>query len=357
MRRVMIMAGGTGGHVMPAIAVARCLRDRGVEVCWMGSAGGFELQLVSAEGFDIETIRILGLRGKSIRRKLIMPFLLLAACIHAFWILRRRQPEVLLGMGGFVAGPGGLVAGMMRKPLVLHEQNAVAGLTNRCLAGLSSRVLTGFPVAVGLPSGIWVGNPVRREITAIDPPSSRLKGRQGPLRLLVIGGSQGARIFNRQLPALLARRPETPLIVRHQVGCEDDVHQVSEAYRQVGIEAEVSGFIQDMATAYTWSDVMISRAGAMTVAEICAAGGVAFLVPYSHAVSDHQTRNAEYLTSAGAAFVVPEAAFSEGEWLADLAALAVDRRRLVIMGDRARALARVNAAERVADICGELVHA
>ena len=356
MTRMMVMAGGTGGHVMPALAVARCLRERGVEVRWMGSAGGFESRLVPAEGFDLDAIHILGLRHSSLGRKLIMPFLLLGACSRALWILLRRKPDVLLGMGGFVSGPGGLVAGLLRKPLVLHEQNAVAGLTNRWLARVANRVLTGFPVTEGLAGGTWVGNPVRADIVAIEAPSRRLAGRTGPFRILVVGGSQGARAFNDHLPGLLARRAGTPVRVRHQAG-SGDAARVRAAYGDAGIPAEVTGFIDDMAAAYRWSDVVICRAGAMTVAEICAAGGVALFVPYPHAVNDHQARNADYLTAAGAAFTIREDEFLAGGWLDRLDGLVADRQLLVAMAESARALARTDAAERVADICGELAHA
>ncbi len=356
MSRMMVMAGGTGGHVMPALAVARCLRERGVEVRWMGSTRGLESRLVAAEGFDLDAIHILGLRHSGLGRKLVMPFLLLVACSQALWILLRRKPDVLLGMGGFVSGPGGLVAGLLSKPLILHEQNAVAGLTNRWLARVASRVLTGFPATEGLATGTWVGNPVRSDIAAIDRPRQRLAGRSGPFRILVVGGSQGARAFNRYLPDLLARRSRTPMLVRHQAGHGESAN-VRAAYGDAGIPAEVSEFIEDMSAAYAWSDAVICRAGAMTVAEICAAGGVAFFVPYPHAVNDHQARNAEYLTGAGAAITIRQEEFLAGDWLDDLDELASDRRRLVEMAEKARSLAKADAAARVADICGEMVHA
>ena len=249
------------------------------------------------------------------------------------------------------------MAGCLRKPLVLHEQNAVAGLTNRWLARMAHRILTGFPQVEGLVDGIWIGNPVSPEMAAIDPPSVRLLGRRGDFRILVVGGSQGARVFNRELPALLAGKMAFPITVRHQVGPGQDADRVRTDYRNAGIQAEVSGFIADMADAYAWSDVVICRAGAMTVAELCASGSVAFLVPYPHAVSDHQTRNAEYLTGAGAAFLVPESALPTGSWLTDLAGLGADRSHLVAMANKARALAKPDAAERVADLCVELAHA
>lgn len=356
MSRLMVMAGGTGGHVMPALAVASKLRERGVEISWMGNAEGLEARLVPAAGFDLEFIQIKGLRKSGWRRKLVMPYMLLHACIQAIGIIRRQKPDALLGMGGFVSGPGGLVAGLLGKPLVLHEQNAVAGLTNRWLSRIASQVLSGFPHATGIKKVRWVGNPVREEIAQIVNPQERLAGRNSPLRILVVGGSQGARVFNQELPKILTdpRLPE--LKVWHQCG-ENDYEAVYAAYQQNEIPALVDSFIKDMAAAYSWSDIVICRAGAMTVAEISAAGVVAIFVPYPYAVNDHQAHNAAYLVSAGAAFACDQAQFVNGEWVEQIVKLSAKREDLIQMANKARALGRPNAANDVADICEGFIHA
>ncbi len=356
MSRMMVMAGGTGGHVMPALAVARCLRERGVEVRWMGNSDSLESTLAPAAGFELDTIRIRGIRRTGLLRKLALPFMLTTACFQALRIVHRRKPDVLLGMGGFVSGPGGLVAAALGKPLVLHEQNAVAGLTNRWLSKVASRALSGFPQAEGLANATWVGNPVRQDIAAIPSPSVRLTGREGSLRILVIGGSQGAQVFNRHLPGLLARTAVSSMEIRHQCG-RGNAAEVEDAYKHAGLHAEVAEFIEDMAAAYAWSDMVICRAGAMTVAEICAAGAVALFVPYPYAVSDHQARNAEYLSEAEGAFCFRQEAFVRGDWIESLVGLATDRSRLVAMAETARSMAQTDATERVADVCEELVHA
>ncbi len=356
MTRMMIMAGGTGGHVMPALAVARQLRERGAEVRWMGNADGLESTLATADGFELDAIHIRGLRQSGLARKLAMPWMLAQACARSLRIFRERKPEVLLGMGGFVSGPGGLVAGILRKPLVLHEQNAVAGLTNRWLARLATRVLTGFPDTEGLSMGQWVGNPVRRDIADLPAPRERLAERDGFLRLLVVGGSQGARVFNEELPGLLATRFTGRIEVLHQCG-RNNAEPVISAYADRGIDARVQDFIEDMAAAYAWCDVVVCRAGAMTVAEVCAAGAVAIFVPYPFAVNDHQARNADYLARQDAAFSVPQPAFIDGDWLGRLDVLARDRGKLLEMAEKSRALAKPDAAKTVADICEALAHA
>lgn len=356
MSRLMVMAGGTGGHVMPALAVAQKLRDRGVEISWMGNADGLEAKLVPAAGFQLEFINIRGLRKSGWRRKFAMPFMLVHACIQALGIIRRRQPDILLGMGGFVSGPGGLVAGLLGKPLLLHEQNAVAGMTNRWLSHLARRILSGFPEAKGIRRATWVGNPVRDEIMEISPPEKRLNHREGPLRILIIGGSQGARVFNQELPKLLADKRFPQLEVWHQSG-EADFDLVSSAYRQQGISARVDAFIDEIAESYRWSDIVICRAGAMTVSEICAAGAVALFVPYPYAVNDHQTYNARYLTNAGASMVYEQSQFIQGAWIAQLIEMGERREMLIEMATKARQLARPNAANDLADICEEFIHA
>jgi UDP-N-acetylglucosamine--N-acetylmuramyl-(pentapeptide) pyrophosphoryl-undecaprenol N-acetylglucosamine transferase len=358
--RVMIMAGGTGGHVFPALAVAERLRAAGAEVLWLGTRGGLESGIVPRAGIPLETVRIGGLRGKGAIGWLLLPFRLLTAMAQSLVIIMRFRPMVILGMGGFVAGPGGLVTWLLRKPLLVHEQNAIAGMTNRWLARLATRTLIAFPGTIParlLP--VVTGNPVRDAIAALPPPEQRFAGRSGPLRLLVLGGSQGARGLNGALPDAIAalpaaRRPR----VRHQAGRERD-DDVRRAYTERSVAAEVEPFIDDMAAAYAWADLVVSRAGALTIAELTAAGLGAILVPYPHAVDDHQTRNAAWLVDAGAAVLAPE-----GPGLAQRLAQSIDgladgdgRIRLREMALAARRLALPDAAGEVARHCLELAHA
>jgi UDP-N-acetylglucosamine--N-acetylmuramyl-(pentapeptide) pyrophosphoryl-undecaprenol N-acetylglucosamine transferase len=352
----MIMAGGTGGHVMPALAVAKKLQQRGMEVRWIGHADGLEATLVPEAGFELDSIRIKGLRQSGIIRKLIMPFMLVQACFQALIIILKHRPDAVLGMGGFVSGPGGLVAALLRKPLLVHEQNAVAGLTNRGLSLFTTQVLSGFPIARGIDEVQWVGNPVRQQILDIPAPSERLKGRDGPLRILVVGGSQGAQVFNVQLPGLFYQAQLRGVEVWHQCG-RGNLKSVKDAYKHSGIKARVEEFVDDMGAAYAWSDIVICRAGAMTVSEICAAGAVALFVPYPYAVNDHQTVNASYLAKAGAAMSLSQGKFVAGKWTKKFSALEKDRRQLVKIASKARAMAKPDAANRVADICEALVHA
>ena len=357
MTRVMVMAGGTGGHVMPALAVADCLRARGVEVLWIGSGGGVEATLVPRAGFELTRIHIKGVRQSGAARVAAMPFMLAWAILQALIIVLRRKPDAVLGMGGFVSGPGGLVAGLLRRPLVVHEQNTIAGLTNRHLARFATRVLSGFPAVAGIADFTWVGNPVRREIIDIPAPEARLAGREGALRLLVVGGSRGAEAFNRHLPGLLARVRDLTPEVRHQCGRGSGDAATADAVRQryldAGISGEVVEFIDDMAAAYAWCDLVICRAGAMTVAEVCAAGVAAIFVPYPHAVSDHQAHNADYLQSRSAGHLVRQDDFIDGGWLARLGEFQRDRALLVKMAQAARRLARPEAATDVARACME----
>jgi UDP-N-acetylglucosamine--N-acetylmuramyl-(pentapeptide) pyrophosphoryl-undecaprenol N-acetylglucosamine transferase len=351
-RPVLIMAGGTGGHVFPALAVARVLRQQDVPVLWLGTRSGLEAQIVPAAGLPIAWLSVSGLRGKGWAAWMMAPLRLGRAVVQAFAVLRRERPRVVLGLGGFVAGPGGLVAALLRLPLVIHEQNAVAGLTNRLLAPLSTRVLEGFPRTFAeRRRPICTGNPVRSEIAQVPPPERRLPGREGPLRLLVLGGSLGAAALNAVVPAALAAmapgdRPQ----VRHQAGSRN-LEAAKAQYRAAKVEGRVLAFIDDMAEAYAWADLVICRAGALTVAELAAAGAGSILVPYPHAVDDHQTANARFLGAAGAAILVPQSDLSAARLAATLGALGADRARLVSMARAARALARPAAAEEVAGHC------
>lgn len=349
---VVIMAGGTGGHIFPALAVAEVLRGRGHTVTWIGTRQGLEATLVPEAGIPIEWIDVGGVRGKGFTTLLKSPFVLARAMIQALRILRRLQPVAALGMGGFASGPGGIAARLSGCPLVLHEQNAVPGLTNRVLSHVAARVMEGFPGSFPASRGAeYVGNPVRAAISSLPSPAARFANRNGASRLLVLGGSQGARVLNETLPLTIARldasvRPE----VWHQTGVHD-VETVAAAYREHGIEARVAAFIDDMAEAYAWADLAVCRAGALTVAELAAAGLGAVLVPFAAAVDDHQTRNAGFLTQSGAAERMPQDRFSVETLVPRLQRLLADRNRLLSMAMRARTLARNDAAERVADVC------
>ena len=353
---LMVMAGGTGGHIVPALAVASILRDRGVKIIWIGNNDGLEARLVAKQNFDLEPINIKGLRKSGWQRKVMLPFALSTAIVKVVLAIFRHKPNALLGMGGFVSGPGGLAAKIMFKPLVLHEQNAVAGLTNKWLAKFTRHVLSGFPEARGIRNPVWVGNPVRKEIVNIPAPTQRLANRSGPLRVLVVGGSQGASVFNDHLPELLGRLKNLELDVWHQCG-DHDSDVIGRAYLEQGIGCQVNGFIEDMAEAYAWSDIVICRAGAMTVSEICAAGVLALFVPYPFAVSDHQAINAEYMVYQRAALMFRQPQFISGAWLEKLTALCADRERMLKMAETARSLAKPDAAKTVADTCQEVMHA
>jgi UDP-N-acetylglucosamine--N-acetylmuramyl-(pentapeptide) pyrophosphoryl-undecaprenol N-acetylglucosamine transferase len=352
---VLIMAGGTGGHVFPALAVARELRGRDEPVVWLGTPQGLEARVVPAEGFPLETIRVGGLRRKGAATWLLAPFRVALALADALAVMRRRRPRVVLGMGGFASGPGGLAAWLLGRPLVIHEQNAVAGLTNRLLAGLAREVLEAFPGSFLAGKATRVtGNPVRADIGALPPPAARLAGRTGPLRVLVLGGSQGARVLNETVPRALGLlpanlRPE----VLHQAGAAT-LEVAREAYRAAGVAARIEPFIADMASAYGWADAVVCRAGALTIAELAAAGLPALLVPFPGAVDDHQTRNAEHFVAAGAGVLMPQAGLTAGSLAAELGRLAGDRALVLERATRARALARPDATAEIAAICQRL---
>lgn len=348
-RPVMILAGGTGGHIFPGIAVARALRERQVPVVWLGSVGGMETRIVPAHGIAIDTLRIGGLRGKGALTFLAAPFRLLRALFDALAILRRQHPRSVLSMGGFAAGPGGIAAWLLRRPLIVHEANRAPGFTNRVLAKFARRVLCGFPASFAHGS-VTVGNPVRAEVAALPSPAQRFAGRAGAPRVLILGGSQGARALNNAVPQALAKLSGMRVDVRHQSG--DSLHAEAVcAYATAGVAASIEPFIQDMAAAYGWADLVICRAGAMTLAEVCAAGIGALLVPFPLAVDDHQTRNAEYLVACGAARLLPQSDALASRLHAALCELLPDRVALLAMAESARAAAWPDAAARVAEIC------
>lgn len=349
---VMIMAGGTGGHVFPALAIAGSLRPHH-EIVWLGTERGIEARLVPAAGYPVEWIEVEGLRGKGLGRWLAAPVRLVRAVAQARRALAKRRPGVVLGCGGFASGPGGIAAWLAGTPLVVHEQNAVAGLTNRWLARVATRVAEGFPGS--FPAGrraIYTGNPVRADIASLPPPRQRFESRNGPMRLFVFGGSQGSSALNRLVPAALALLPEgrRPWVL-HQAGAKER-DATEAAYRKAGIQAEVRPFVDDMAAAYANADLVISRAGASTVAELAAAGVGSILVPFPAAVDDHQTKNAEWLGRVSAAQVVSETGLTAEELANRIATLFGNgRSRLLAMAEAARALAVTDAARRVAELC------
>lgn len=358
-KTVLVMAGGTGGHIFPALAVARELQARGCQVRWLGTPKGLESEIVPQAGFPIDYISIGGLRGKGMATLLLAPFRLVQAMWQAAGVIRRHRPEVVLGVGGFATGPGGAMSWLMGKPLVIHEQNAVAGLTNRLLAPLAKVVCEAFPGTFkGRARVVCTGNPVRAEIAAITEPSQRFETRRGqPLRLLVLGGSLGALALNQNVPLALAQLSgDARPVVRHQAG-KRTVDAARAAYAEAGVEAEVSEFIADMAEAYAWADLVICRAGALTVCELAAAGVGAVLVPYPHAVDDHQTRNAHYLCDSGAGVLLPQSQLTPEALLEMINRLGHGeqaRETLLTMANAARALAMPQATTRVADICLEV---
>lgn len=348
-KRVLIMAGGTGGHVFPALAVADELRRRGCTVTWLGTRRGIEARLVPARDFPIVHVAVAGMRGKGLGRKLLAAAQLLRALAQALLALRRLRPQVVLGFGGFAAGPGGVAARLLGIPLVIHEQNAIAGSTNRLLARIATRVLAAFPGA--LAGGEHCGNPVRAEIAALPARTAAVGERP---RLLILGGSLGAQALNTQAPAALAllapdRRPE----VWHQCGREH-LAATNSSYAAAAVSARIEPFIDDMAAAYGWADLVLCRAGALTVSELAAAGVGAILVPFPHAIDDHQTHNGQWLVDAGAALLIQQRELSADRLANLLARLLADPARLRAMGHRARARALPDAAAAVATACLEV---
>ncbi|HEX4376829.1 MAG TPA: undecaprenyldiphospho-muramoylpentapeptide beta-N-acetylglucosaminyltransferase [Steroidobacteraceae bacterium] len=351
----LIMAGGTGGHVFPALALARELRARSWQVVWLGTRRGMEARLVPPEDIPMEWLTVSGLRGKGALVWVTAPLKLVRALMQAIRVIRRRQPALVVGLGGFVAGPGGLAAWLLRKPLLIHEQNAIAGFTNRCLSHLARRVLEAFPGSFGAGTQTQtVGNPVRREIAQIAPPAERFTARQGAIRILIVGGSQGAARLNSIVPFALARAAsQVSLEVLHQSG-ERWIEAARANYAQAGVTARLQPFIDDMAQAYGWADLVICRSGALTVSELAAAGIASILVPFAAATDDHQTCNARYLVDEGAAIMLAERELDAERLAAELMQLCAGRGRLLAMAERARALAKPAATARLADACVEL---
>jgi len=347
---VLIMAGGTGGHVFPALAAADVLIRNGVDVQWLGTRRGIEADLVPKAGIPLHFIEVSGLRGKRLRDQLLAPFRLARALWQAARLIRRLQPACVLGLGGFASGPGGVAAWLLRKPLLIHEQNAVAGTTNRLLSFIARQVLLGYPKALGGPKVRFIGNPVRRAIADLPPPEQRWADRVGGLRLLVLGGSLGAKPINDALPdAIAAMPPALRPEIWHQTGREH-AQQVAEAYRERHLTARVVPFIDDMAAAYGWADLVLCRAGALTVAELAAAGVGAILVPLPHAIDDHQTHNARWLTDHRAGLLIWQNELNE-RLAPQLSELAAQPQQLLAWARAARELARPDAAEQLALAC------
>lgn len=349
-RTIMIMAGGTGGHVFPGLAVADEMRSRGWRVVWLGAPGGMESTLVPQRGYEMVWVSFAGVRRKGLLAFALLPMRLLIAFWQAARAIFTHRPDVLLGMGGYQSFPGGMMAALFGRPLVIHEQNSVAGLANRILAGVADRVLCAFDGA--LRNATVTGNPVRPEIAALAAPDERYGRRSGRLKLLVVGGSLGAGVLNDTVPQALAlmapqRRPE----VTHQSGAAH-CDALARRYRDAGVGAGTLPFIDDMAAAYMDADVVLCRAGALTVSELAAAGVASILVPYPHAVDDHQTRNARQLADAGAAVLVPQPELTPERIAVLLGELS--RERLCDMACKARALARAGATQAVAQNCMEV---
>ncbi len=353
--RILIMAGGTGGHVFPALAVAHYLTERGHQVSWLGTQRGMESELVPANGFEIDTISIAGLRGNGLTGWLAAPLRVSRAIFQALGVMRRRKPDAVLGMGGFVTGPGGVAAKLSGKPLLIHEQNAIAGLTNRLLSRIANRVLEAFPHTFRGAKVSHTGNPVRSDIASLPAPDERFGGREGRLHLLVVGGSLGALALNEMVPEALkmlsdSQRPE----VRHQSG-KRHVEATRKAYGEAGVEGEVMPFINDMAAQYEWADLVICRAGALTVSELALAGVASILVPYPYAVDDHQSANGRYLVEQEAAKLVQQRDMTPESLAEMLSAYCGDvnegRKELMSMAQNARLLARPDATAEVAAAC------
>ena len=352
-KSILIMAGGTGGHIFPALAVADVMQAQGWHVTWLGAPNSMEAELVPKHGYEMALVEFSGLRGKGLMRKLLLPFSLSVALIQSALAFLQCRPGVVLGMGGYITFPGGIMAALLRRPLVIHEQNSLAGLSNKTLARFAKRVLSGFPDV--LPGAEWCGNPVRADIAALPDPQQRYRVRSGKLNVLVLGGSLGAQAINACVPQALALLPEESRPdVLHQSG-KQHLETVQTAYLRADVQAEIRPFLEDMAFFYAQTDLVICRAGALTVAELAAAGLASILIPYPFAVDDHQTSNAKFLSDRGAAILLPQKTMTP-QYLANLLR-GMTRERALEMAQIARATAQPAAAQRVAEVCAELAGA
>lgn len=346
---ILVMAGGTGGHIFPGLAVAEYLRICGWTVSWLGNQSGMEYRLVKSCNFPFEAVDFGGLRGKGIKAKLMLPFNLVRASYQSWKIMRRLKPSVVLGMGGYITFPGGLMTKLLKKPLVLHEANSVAGSANRALAKIAMRILTGFPDTMAQAE--WVGNPIREEFEGVSAPAKRYEERTGPLSILVVGGSLGAAALNEAIPAALAlmNKDARPHVI-HQAG-DKHLADLQKRYAELGLKADIQPFIDDMPSAYAQADLVICRSGAMTVSEIAACGVASCLIPFPYAIDDHQTANARFLSDMDAAILLPQADLNPQ----DLASMIQNfsRQDLQAMAERANALAKPHATQRVAEVCAD----
>ena len=349
-RTALVMAGGTGGHIFPGLAVAEALRERGWKVHWLGAPGSMEEKLVPPRGFAFEPVQFGGVRGKGPLTLFLLPLKLLRAFWQSLGVVRRVRPDVLVGLGGYITFPGGMMGVLVGKPLVLHEQNSVAGLANKVLAGVADRVFTAFPNV--LKKAQWVGNPLRSAFTSKPEPAERFAGRTGPLKLLVVGGSLGARGLNTVVPQALARiAPAERPQVLHQSGAKQ-IDELRANYTAAGVEAELTPFIDETAQAYAEADLVIARAGASTVTEIAAVGAAALFVPYPSAVDDHQTTNARFLVDAGGGWLVQQSELTP-ELLSDLLQK-TSRAALLERATKAKSLQKTEAVIEVVRACEEL---
>lgn len=347
MKKALIMAGGTGGHIFPGLAVAQALRERGWQVHWLGGPQSMESRIVPSHGFELEQIDFSGVRGKGLLTLALLPFRLLKAFWQSLAVIRRLNPDVIVGLGGYITFPGGMMAALLGKPLILHEQNSVAGMANKVLAGVADLVLTTFPDV--LAKGVWIGNPLRKEFLAQTPPAERFEGRSGKMKLLVVGGSLGAKALNDIIPKAIAMIPEgsRPDVI-HQGG-EKQIEQLRHNYAAVGVQAELTPFISNTAQAFAQADLVICRAGASTVAEIAAVGAPAVFVPFPFAVDDHQTTNAKFLSDRGAATLLPQTQLNP-QAIVDLLSIK-ERSAQYSRGLKAYSLRKTDATEQVVRAC------
>lgn len=356
MKRILIIAGGTAGHIFPALAVARALKkQKGIEIHWLGTTSGLEKKLVSPE-FPLKFIQMRAFRGTGLVQKLFMPFRLVRAIFQSYQVIRQVKPKMILGMGGYVAGPGGFAAWLTRTPIVIHEQNAVAGLTNRILAKMARSVLQAFPSAFINEKNVkTTGNPIRIELMNTPLPRVRLINRQGPLRVLVLGGSQGARSINQKMVTTLRNYScSQELIIWHQTG-QSDFKWLKEVYETLSFETRVDAFIDDISKAYTWADLIVCRSGALTVSEIVAVGVASIFIPYPYAVDNHQFHNGRFLEKVGAAIIIPEKSLTEKCLIHYFEQFACDRQRLLTMAECARSLAGLKAVQGVINECKKIL--
>nr|WP_205959683.1 undecaprenyldiphospho-muramoylpentapeptide beta-N-acetylglucosaminyltransferase [Ramlibacter humi] len=352
-RTALVMAGGTGGHIFPGLAVAEALRDRGWQVHWLGGPGSMESRLVPPRGFAFETVDFSGVRGKGAVTLALLPLRLLKAFWQSVAVVRRVRPDVVVGLGGYITFPAGMMASLLGKPLVLHEQNSVAGMANKVLAGVADRVFTAFPQVIG--KARWIGNPLRTAFLEQPAPADRFAGRTGPLKVLVVGGSLGARGLNDVVPKALALMPaESRPHVLHQSGAKQ-IDELRANYAAAGVQAELTPFIDDTAPAYAQADLVICRAGASTVTELAAIGAAAVYVPFPFAVDDHQTTNARFIVDAGGGWLVQQRELTP-EWLAGLLQ-GTGRAELLQKAVAARGVARTSATQEMVAACEELAKA